>query len=202
LLGDKNMTRRDKSFQERRQELTDALNILSKAIQDYEKSGQVYFLRVVASQLRALVVYEPKSGSLKHPLLIELAKEKGFLLAVYTIDQVAVKGIVNLLGPQLDFFSTGDALSLERFPPYLIEVNLEEALEEQHVIIGKEELSIKQVIRLVADTEASHYDPTRPEILDNLDQISIMGLSPEYRTIYNVGKITCDLSHKFIEATI
>jgi len=62
-------------------------------------------------------------------------------------------------------------------------------------------LSIQGVIRLIADTEGVHYDPARPEVLDDLDQMRIMGLPPEYRTIFCLGKIVRDLSAKFIEAT-
>jgi hypothetical protein len=196
------MTRRKKEFEERRQELISATKILSTMIQQFESTGDISFLRVVASQLRGLVVFEQKSRSLRHPLLVELAKEVGFPLTVFTIDKSVTNSVVDLLGPhQLQFFSTGDSLSLEKTPPYTAEQNLEDALESLHVIVGEEKLSIKQVIRLVADTEAAHYDPTRPTTLDNLDTVSLMGLPPEYRTIYSTGKIVRDLGYRFIQAT-
>ncbi len=196
------MTRRVKTFEERRQELIGAIEVISQLLRLFEESGNISFLRSVAGQLRALIVYEPQSSNLRHPLLIELAKEANIPLVVFTIDQEVTDTFVYVLQPNdLRFFSTGDVVSLKQTPPYSVQTVLENVLEATHTIIGKEKLSMKQVIRLVADTEASHYDPSRPETLDNLDTVNIMGLPPEYRTIYSLGNVVRSLGYQVIQRT-
>lgn len=192
------MPRRQKSFDERRQELTGALQIIARALRHCEESGQIHPLRVVAVQLRALVVRET-SGSLRHPLLFELAHERGFPLVVYTIDPGALDTLRSL--PAVQFASQGDSLSLVQEPPFSVETNLEQALQDQHTVINGEKLSLKDIIRLVADTEGAHYDTGRPETLDNLDQLRVLGLPPEYRAIYSLGKLVRDLGFRFVEST-
>jgi hypothetical protein len=83
--------RRQKSFDERRQELVGSIDIISNSLREFETSGKIHSLRIVASQLRALVVFKKKSSSLKHPLLIELAKEKGFPLTIYSTGGSPIK---------------------------------------------------------------------------------------------------------------
>jgi len=119
------VTRRKKTFTERRQELIGSRDILSRAIRDFKQSGEIHWLREVAVQLRALVVQKPGSPSLKHPLLIELSAQKGFALTVYTMDEDVVETARKILGSSVEFFSTGDILSLDKIPPYSVETTLE-----------------------------------------------------------------------------
>jgi len=194
--------RRQKSFDERRQELAGSIDIISTSLRELEQTGKIHFLRIVASQLRALVVYKPQSGSLKHPLLIELAKEKGFPLTIYSTDQGYLNRMKTLFGDSMVFYSTGDPFSLEKDEIYNTLLPLEKAMETLSIDMLGQQMSVKDVLSNVADTEASHYDPGTPPILDELGLIGLGGLPTHYRIIYALGRVIRDLGTRFLQATV
>ena len=191
------MARRPKSFEERCQELAGALHIIERAIQDCEQGHGTPPLTAVAIQLRALLIRAGRN----RPLLVELARERNFPLTVYATDPGYLDRITKIAGSPPIFYSTVDMLSLEQNPMFPVETTLAEALKLRYVTILDKELSLERVIRLVANTEAAHYDPERPVELDSLDVVGLGGLPAHYRTVYHLGRITRDLGRQFIEAT-
>lgn len=187
-MGKHTMSRRKKTFDERRGELSDSLKGITEAISDCEASGEIYRLRDVAVQLRALLMGE-------NPLLIELAEVKGFYLKVFITDPVYT---AKVLSTNPIFYSTGDAISLCQDNIFPIEVPISEAINALHIVTGGEQLTVKEVIKLVADTEAAHYDRGKPIRLDDLDKVGLGGLPSQYRTIYSVGRVVRDLGDKFL----
>jgi hypothetical protein len=181
--------RRKKTFDERQKELSDSLKRISEAIATCETSGEIYPLRDVAVQLRALLAD-------RHPLLIELAEERGFDLKVYMADPAYTKKIL-VTNPI--FYTTGDAFALHQDPMFPVEVHILEAINALHVVTGGEQLTVKGVIKMVADTEAAHYDPGKPLRLDDLGMVEFGGLSAQYRTIYSVGRVVRDLGFRFLK---
>lgn len=190
--------RRPKSFDERRQELIGSLTIIGNALRDLEELKKIYPLRVVANQLRALLIYDSRSRSFQHPLMVELAKEKGFSLVVYMVPPDYTDKVLKL---KPTFFSGGDVLSLEKEMPFIYETTLESALNMMYIRIDEKDLTLAEVIRDIADTESSHYDPSRPDHMDTLQNFEIGGLPAEYRAIYSLGKLVMNLGFKFVEAS-
>lgn len=193
--------RRKKSFDERRQELAGSIDIISISLREFEQTGKIHLLRIVASQLRALIVYKPQSSSLRHPLLFELAKEKGFPLTVYSTDQGYTDKLKSLFGKSIIFYSTGDPFNLEKDEIYKMPLPFEDAMETLSVEMLGQQLSVKDVLSHVADTEASHYDPGTPPILDELGRVELGGLPTHYRIIYALGRVVRDLGVRFLQAT-
>jgi len=183
------MSRRKKTFDERRKELSDSLCRISQAIAACETSGEIYPLRDVAVQLRALLADE-------HPLLIELAEERNFHLKVFMTDPAYTNKI---LATKPVIYSTGDAFSLNQDEMFPIEVRLSDGLNALHVVTGGQQLTVKDVIKMVADTEAAHYDPRKPLRLDDLEMVGLGGLPSQYRTIYSVGRVVRDLGNRFLK---
>lgn len=193
--------KRQKSFDERRQELIESIDIISSSLRELEQTGKGHWLRIVASQLRALIVYKPKSSSLKHPLLFELAKEKGFPLTIYSTDPGYLEKVKSIFGDSLIFYSTGDPFNLEKDEIYNTPLPLEAAMETLSVEVLGQKKSVKDILSDVANTEASHYDPGKPQILDDLSFIELGGLPTHYRIIYALGRLVRDLGIKFLQAT-
>lgn len=191
--------RRIKSFEERMQELVGSIDIISDSIRKLEQTNNISWLRIVASQLRALIVYKENSSSFKHPLLFELAKENGFPLTVYVSDQDYLNKIKSMFGDSLIFYSTGDPFSLEQDMIYTTPQSLEDAMETLSVEMLGKQLSVKEVLTDVANTEASHYDPTTPATLDNMKFVELGGLPSHYRIVFALGKVVCDLGYRFLQ---
>jgi hypothetical protein len=189
------MDRRDKTFDERKQELVDSLSIIRDALHKYEETGETYPLKSVATQLRALIVRDKRS--LKNPLLLELAEERKYRLIVYKGDPKLLQRMVNR---SPIFLSTGNHLSLVQDRMFCIKTTLAHAMETIHIIIFGEELNLKDAVRLIADTEAAHYDVGRPNTLDDLTVVELGGLPAAYYTIYSLGKIVRDLGFNFIQS--
>jgi hypothetical protein len=183
--------RRPKSFVERRTELAESMIIISNALRDAEATGSTAPLRTVAVQLRALLLDE-------HPLLLELASQQGFALTVYATSQAYTDKV---LAMKPAFYSTGDALSTQKDEMFSKEIELREAPGLLHVKIGDQSLSLGDVVKLVADTEASHYDPKRPVQLDSLGMVGLGGFPAQFRTVYALGRVVRDLAARFISAT-
>jgi len=158
-------SRRKRSFDERRQFLAGSIDNISGALREFEQTGKIQRLRSVASELRALVVYKSDSSSLKHPLLFDLAKEKGFPLTVYSTDQAYTDKIKSTFGQSIVYYSTGDPFNLEKDEIYKTPLLLQDAMETLSVDMLGQQLSVKDVLLHVANTEASHYDPGTPPIL-------------------------------------
>jgi hypothetical protein len=190
------MQKRAKTQSERLEELRGSVGIIKKALGELEKDGDINSLRMVASQLRSLVVYESNSRTFNHPLLIELAREANYPLTVYTSDPNYCKKISSMTP---DLYVGGDSISLQKDEMFQFETNLENALEETYVLTQGETITLKKLIRMIADTEASHYDPDRPVMLDKLSGIVLGGLSSEYRAIYHLGRIVVDLGQKLLD---
>ena len=93
----------------------------------------------------------------------------------------------------------GDAILLQKEGPFQFETTLEKVLEEPYLLIGNEQISLKELIRNIADTEGSHYDVERPNILDKLDSIHIGGLPSAYRAIFSFARVVVALGIKFLD---
>jgi len=193
--------RRKLSFAERRQQLAESIDIISNAINELERTGKTHMLRAVANQLRALIVNKPESRSLRHPLLLELANERDYPLTVYSGDAGYLDKITEIAGEKPFFYSSGDALSLDKDEIFKRAISLADAMEELSTTIAGEALTLKEVILHVANTEAAHYDPSTPTILDDLGKIQLGGLPTHYRVIYSLGRLVNKLAQRFLQAT-
>jgi hypothetical protein len=188
--------KRQRSNDERRKLLSDAINIIDNALQHAENGGGVAPLRVVAGQLRALIV-ETRTN---HPLLVDLANEAGFPLIVYT-GRPDFTDFLLSTGATAIF--QGDAMVLEKDKggPLNYETTLSEAIKTQRTFIGTQSYTLEDIILMIANTEGAHYDPDRPEALDQMDQVELGGLPSQFRTIYGIGRVVRDLGHSLLHRT-
>ena len=192
-----------KSFEERKAELIGALDILHSSLDNFDQSRQTYWLKKVAQELRALIVYEPKSGSLRHPLLLELAKEKQYPLLVYVSNFAILRETEqNKDHGMKPKFSWGEKMLSLTSESWRTKASLEEVIELPYIVIRAEKHSLKDIIRLVADTEAAHYDPDRPEALAVLQQGEIYGVQVPYMALYELGRIVQLLGERFVSSIL
>jgi hypothetical protein len=195
------MGNRPLTFAERREQLADGIATIDDAIRGYEDTKRIYHLQNVAAKLRALVVYEAKSNSLNHPLLLELAAERRYPLVLYCAYAIPAPPFPPSLLEGMVFDVQTDAFALERDAFYRHEISLDIALDEEHAtILGKTHTS-KALIRAVAEREAVHYDPKLPPDISNLAIITVDNLPVHYSVVYRMGRIVRELGNRFLQAT-
>lgn len=195
-------TRIPKSFEERRKELISALSILRHALVMFNKTKEISWLREIAVQLRALLIYVEGSSSFKHPLLIELASEKNFSLTVYMSNLALLRESENNLETNLKpTFSFGEEMFSLESETWRTKLSVEKAIKLPYIAIRRQKYTPEDIIRMVADTEGSHYDPERPEGLEILSRVEILGIPSAYNCLLELGFIVRDLGDQFISAS-
>jgi len=191
------MATRRLTFEERREQLVGALNMLINALDHYEAHAQIYSLRAVAQQLYTML----RKGANSHPLLIELARERSFPLTIYQTDSAYTEKVMNI-GPQPPiFYSKGDSIALDSDELRSVATTIDVALKTMHTTVMGQDYTLEQIFLLVADKEARHYDLDRPLILDDLDCVQLGGLPAHYRVVYDMGRVVRDLCARFLQAT-
>ena len=194
----KRETRIPKTFGERRRELIGALDNIQRSITTFQQSRQVHHLRELARELRALLIYKPKSRNFAHPLLIELAAEKKFPLNIYVSRFAFLREqeANRQTGPKPTFSYGEDMFRLDS-TPFHVEVALEQAIKLPYIVVQSRKLSLEDIISLVADTEAAHYDPERPEELTWLNDVEILGVPGAYMALCELGSVVYALGKRF-----
>jgi len=76
-----------------------------------------------------------------------------------------------------------------------------DAITLPYVIMRDKGHSLEQIIRMIADTEGSHFDPERPEELDTLDRFEIWGIPSPYMAIYELGEVVLALGKQLVLMT-
>jgi hypothetical protein len=168
------MNKRPKYEEERLEDLRISLSTLAREIRYFYETHEIGPLRSIATQLRALIVRD--GTSFRHPLFFELAEAKGFALTVYVLDTSTkdtpdTGSLPEGQKARRFFYASGSVMRLQPDDMFAIKITLQDAMEMVHARLGEEELSLKQVIRLIADTEAAHYDNYRPIALDKLNSV-------------------------------
>ncbi|EKE16506.1 MAG: hypothetical protein ACD_11C00004G0004 [uncultured bacterium] len=126
------------------------------------KQGEII---IMASQVRALIC--KGNGRNFHPLLIEVAKEKKIDLICFAPQDLKklppiLKESCFLLRPEIIGINPR-----ERWVRYYFE----DWLDSEIIIIGNEIYTPNEILRLKADSEASHYDSKISQKLKGLKEI-------------------------------
>jgi hypothetical protein len=160
------------SIKMRLEQLKTALKILKEAGDRFQsseenKQGEIVIL---ANQIRALVC---KGGRNFHPLLLEIAEEKGIKLVCFAPQDL--KKLLPILKKSSFLFRPEiiDIKPRERW----VEYEFKDWLESEIIIIGQEIYTPNEILRLKADSEASHYDPKISQKLKRLKEIERLSVS-------------------------
>ena len=78
---------------------------------------------------------------------------------------------------------------------------LEQAIELRCLVLGGQEFTFKDILINIRGTEGHHSDSGRPETLDKLDRIEILGYSSAYMATYHLAQIVSVLGRRFIAVT-
>ena len=192
-----------KTFGERCRELVGALDNIHRSITTFQHSRQVHHLRELARELRALVIYKPNSRNFAHPLLIELAAEKKFPLNIYVSKFAFLREQESnrQTGPK-PTFSYGEEMFRLDSTPLHSKVALDQAIKLPYIVIRSRKLSLEDIISLVTDTEAAHYDPEKPEELTWLNDVEILGVPGAYMALCELGGVVYALGTHFTASVI
>ena len=160
------------SVKTRLEQLKTALKILKEAgdrfqLSEGNKQGEIV---IIANQIRALIC---KGGRNFHPLLLEIAEEKGIKLICFAPQDLRklpliLKKSTFLFRPEII-----DIKLRERW----VEYEFKDWLDSEIIIIGQEVYTPNEILRLKADSEASHYDPEISQKLERLKEIEKISTS-------------------------
>jgi hypothetical protein len=192
------MKDRPLSFAERREQLVGSLDTITNALNDYETRGKIYPLRIVAVELRKLIYYKD-TRSFRHPLLIDLTRERNFPLIVYRTDP-AYAAKVKQMRPI--FYTAADHIAVDQHELSQSGTTVDVVLKEIHATVLDQEYSLEDIILAIANMEAAHSDPKRLLILDDFDRVDLGGLPTHYRAVYHMGRVVRDLTSRFLQATV
>ena len=152
------------SIQQRTEQLCSALKILESAIGRFQEEKNKEEITVLSSQIRALVC---KGGRNFHPLLLEIADIKEVKLCCFAPQDLRkypsfVKEAQFFYRPEII-----DTVPRERW----VEYDLKDWLDSEIIILNQVVYTPNDILRLKADSEASHYDSETSQKLENLKQI-------------------------------
>jgi hypothetical protein len=187
-----------KTFEKRKEELRDAISILDHFIEEFNKTGDVKWVKEIAGKLRALVYYKEKS-SFEHPLLIDVAKMKNKRLAVYVSKFAIEREKGSSVIKYEPLFSWGEkmfTLSPENWHEHM---PLDKAIKIPYVILGKKKYSLYDIIGYVGNTEAYHYDEGTPPELEELNSGLIYGFPGAYTALYEFATVVSQIAHGFLD---
>jgi hypothetical protein len=165
-----------KTLKQRKSELYDSIFLLDSAIQGIAR-GESQHMKIISSQLRALVCSDSKSSE---PLLINLAEEMGFNLKCYGFTTNAKDdGAVFAFNP-------GPKISLAPFMGGR-EINFKEWIEAPILVFGEYSYNANELIILVTETDGGiKYSEEMSEKLQNIKGIIYHKNGSEFSEVDNI----------------
>jgi len=143
-----------------------SLKIIKESLKRFDINPEINKeeIIIISSQLRALVCL---GGRNFHPLLIELANQKNIELICYGPQNI---NTLPTFVKEAVFFHRTNIISItpkERFIKY----KFVEWLNSEIIILENIIFTPNEILRLKADSEASHYDPILGEKLELLKSL-------------------------------
>jgi hypothetical protein len=188
----KDVRKHRKSFQDRREELRQALYRIEGAINRYKQTSEIAELGTIAIELRGLLSGEA--------LFFALCEEKEFPLEIYTRPRTW-RDMPADLRKRLDKAFAGDAVSLTCEGPYTRKVTIQEWVETPIVEIKGTLITPKRLINEIANhLGPAHYSTEISNALLEMTQFDIGGVPSYFRTLLRFAECLLELGRKFLAA--
>jgi hypothetical protein len=188
----KYVRKHQKSFQDRREELRQALYRIKGAIDRYKKTGERAELGTIAIELRGLLSGEA--------LFISLSEEKKFPLDIYVRPRTWRDMPADLRKSPTHAWS-GDAVSLTSEGPYTRKVTIQQWLETPIAEIMGTLITPKRLINEIANhLGPAHYSTEISNALLEMKQVDIGGVPSYFRTLLRFAECLLELGQKFLAA--
>ena len=179
-----------KSFEQKREELRQALYRLEGAIKRYKVEGEIAELGTVAMELRGLVCGDA--------LLINLAENKGFSLELYTIPTEAINEM-SQGEPSPTIWWAGDSVSLESKLPWTQKISIKEWLKTPIAESKGSQITAMRLINEIASSVGpAHYPPDVSSSFAEMSEYNFGGIPSQFRTLVNFSDVVLELGYKFL----
>ena len=180
-----------KSFQQRREDLRQALYRLDGAISRYKQNSEIAELGIVAIELRGLLFEEA--------LFISLAEEKDFPIILYTIPSTLAEGMDETMRKGLTHAWEADSVSLTCKKPWIKRVTIQQWFELPVAEIKGSLFTPKRLINEIANTLGpAHYSAEMSAPLAEMTQFSLGGVPSHFRTLLNFSESLIEMGKRFL----
>lgn len=181
-----------KSFQDRREELRQALYRIKGAINRYKQTSERAELGTIAIELRGLLSGEA--------LFFSLSEEKEFPLDIYTRPRTWMDMPADMR-KRLTHAWSGDAVSLTCEGPYTQRVTIKQWVETPVAEIKGTVITPKRLINEIANhLGPAHYSTEISNALLEMTQFHIGGVPSYFRTLLRFAECLLELGERFLAA--
>jgi hypothetical protein len=188
----KYVRKHQKSFQDRREELRQALYRIKGAINRYKQTGERAELGTIAIELRGLLSGEA--------LFISLCEEKEFPLDIY-IKPRTWRDMPADMRKRLTYAFSGDAVSLTCEGPYTQKVTLKQWIETPIAEIKGTLITPQRLISETANQLGpAHYSTEISNVLLEMNQFNIGGVPGSFYTLLKFAECLLELGERFLAA--
>jgi len=185
------MRKLPKSYQQRREELSQSLYRLDGAVNRYKKSSEPAELGTIAIELRGLLVAD---GG----LLLGLSKEKGGSLELYTYSPVFTRSDTPFPVKYIKVWEPAPfALTSEL--PWTEKVSIEKCLDRPVAEIKGSTFNVKRLITEIASSFGpAHYDEQVSAALAEMKEDIVGGVPSHFATLLNFAEVISKLGRKYL----
>jgi hypothetical protein len=179
-----------KSFQDRREELRQALYRIEGAINRYKQNGEVAELGIIAIELRGLLFGEA--------LFVSLSEEKDFPLNLYTIPYTWMDMDADMRKGLTHAWSA-DSISLTSEKPWTQKVTFIQWSEIPIAEIKRTVMTPKRLINEIANhLGPAHYSSEISNALLEMAHFQIGGVPSYFRTLLKFAECLTELGKRFL----
>jgi hypothetical protein len=179
-----------KSFQDRREELRQALYRIEGAINRYKQNNEIAELGSIAIELRGLLFGEA--------LLFSLSEEKNFPLNLYIIPEMWMD-IDEDMRKGLTHAWSADSVSLTCEKPWTQKVTIKQWIEIPIAEIKGTVVNPKRLINEIANSLGpAHYSSNVSSTLLEMKQFRIGGVPSYFRTLLKFAECLLELGKRFL----
>lgn len=184
-----------KTLKQRVEDLNQSLTVIKANLEMALTHERFALFLPVCGQLRNLLV----TSKTNHPLLLELANETEFSPEFFSIPLNFLEQQATILGPD-SIQWTGDSIrSSEEGPPFHKKVTMSEWLASTQVTVYGKRITGEQLISMAANKlGGSHFDPTLPTELAEMQLFEIGGLPSQYLTLVRLGEVVLYLGESLL----
>ena len=179
-----------KSFQDRREELRQALYRMEGAINRYKQSNEIAELGTLAIELRGLLLIEA--------LFVSLSEEKGFPLELYRVPAASEEMDAGIRKGLTHSWSA-DSISLTCEKPWTERVTIKQWLEFPIAEIKGTMITPKRLINeIAASLGPAHHPSQTSNALWEMAQFRIGGVPSYFRTLLIFAECLLGLGKRFL----
>lgn len=179
-----------KRFDQKREELRQALYRLEGALKRYKTKGEAAELGTVAMELRGLLCGDA--------LLINLAEDNSFPLELYTLPTELIDKMSSGHQKPITWWAA-DSVSLESKPPYTQKISIKKWLTMPVAEIKGSQFTATRLINEIANSFGpAHYPSEVSSSLAEMGKYKLGGVPSQFRTLVNFSDVMLELGYKFL----